>query len=151
MFYGCRMIFERKELLSVPWSSLDQTAVLLALVLSQVISYLLLPSALQLLHPAGLNLSLLSSNFITLAAATSILMYKVGLSSLIRTSRPLDPFKNLPFILLLGHTGFYAFGSQTVELSNNVLIIVVFTIKSIIGLMDGGTKSSIFQVPLLKV
>ena len=82
MFYVCRMIFERKELLSVPWSSLDQTAVLLALVLSQVISYLLLPSALQLLHPAGLNLSLLSSNFITLAAATSILMYKVGLSSL---------------------------------------------------------------------
>ena len=153
MFYGCRMIFERKELLSVPWSSLDQTAVLLALVLSQVISYLLLPSALQLLHPAGLNLSLLSSNFITLAAATSILMYKVSLSSLIRTSRPLDPFKNLPFILLLGHghTGFHAFGSQTVEVSNNVLIIVVFTIKSIIGLMDGGTKSSIFQVPLLKV
>ena len=151
--YGCRMIFERKELLSVPWSSLDQTAVLLALVLSQVISYLLLPSALQLLHPAGLNLSLLSSNFITLAAATSILMYKVSLSSLIRTSGPLDPFKNLPFILLLGHghTGFHAFGSQTVEVSNNVLIIVVFTIKSIIGLMDGGTKSSIFQVLLLEV
>ena len=86
------MIFERKELLSVPWSSLDQTAVLLALVLSQVISYLLLPSALQLLHPAGLNLSLLSSNFITLAAATSILMYKVGLSSLIRTSGPFQEF-----------------------------------------------------------
>ena len=78
MFYHYRMIFERKELLSIQWTALDQTAVLLALILSQIIFYLLLPSSLQLLHPAGLNLSHLSSNFITLAAATSILMYKVG-------------------------------------------------------------------------
>ena len=75
------MIFERTEVMSVPWSALDQTAVLLTLVLSQIIFYLLLPSSLQLLHPAGLHLSLLSSNFITLAAATPILMYKVGTNS----------------------------------------------------------------------
>ena len=70
-------IFERTEVLSLHWTALDQTAVLLTLILSQIIFYLLLPASLQLLHPAGLHLSLLSSNFITLAAATPILMYKV--------------------------------------------------------------------------
>lgn len=77
-----RLIFERPEMLSVHWTALDQSAVLLTLILAQIIFYLLLPSSLQLLHPAGLHLSLLSSNFITLAAATPILMYKVGTSAL---------------------------------------------------------------------
>ena len=76
-------------MLSLHWTALDQTAVLLALILSQIIFYLVLPASLQLLQPAGLQISLLSSNFLTLAAATPILMYKVGsCSSLKETTFP---------------------------------------------------------------
>ena len=74
-----RIIFERRELASVQWSAMDQSAVIMALILSQIIFYLLFPVSVQVLHPAGLNLSLLSSNFITLAVCTAIFMYKVGL------------------------------------------------------------------------
>ena len=78
-------------MLSLHWTALDQTAVLLALILSQIIFYLVLPASLQLLQPAGLQISLLSSNFLTLAAATPILMYKVGSSYSSLPPRPSGP------------------------------------------------------------
>ena len=102
-----RLIFERREVASIPWAAAPQVAVMLTLVLSQIIFYLLFPVSItvimttrtesyifyphfirnhfhfqvsvQMLHPAGLNLSLLSANFITLGAAVAIFMYKVGL------------------------------------------------------------------------
>ena len=72
--------------MSVQWSVLtwEQGAVIMALLLSQIIFYLLFPISLHVLHPAGLNLSLLSSNFITLGAATAIFMYKVNITMLSR-------------------------------------------------------------------
>ncbi len=41
----------------------------------------------QMLHPAGLNLSLLSANFITLGAAVAIFMYKVGVMPVLNSSK----------------------------------------------------------------
>ena len=72
--------------MSVQWSVLtwEQGAVIMALLLSQIIFYLLFPISLHVLHPAGLNLSLLSSNFITLGAATAIFMYKVNITMFVK-------------------------------------------------------------------
>ena len=38
-----RLIFERREVASIPWASVPQVAVMLTLVLSQIIFYLLFP------------------------------------------------------------------------------------------------------------
>ena len=94
-----RFLVEQPIILSFPWDIWEIPALVLSFSLAQIIYYLCFPTAIkvmfslrcyiiivsfssskQICTPAGLNLSLLSTNFYSLGAATLVFKYKVWIT-----------------------------------------------------------------------
>lgn len=74
---------ERTLILTISWNLWEIPALFAAFSLAQIIYYLCFPTALKVCTPAGLNLSLLSTNFYSLGAATLVFKYKFNMFYLI--------------------------------------------------------------------
>lgn len=74
---------EQPLILSFPWHIWEVPALVLSFSLAQIIYYICFPTALKICTPAGLNLSLLSTNFYSLGAATFVFKYKFNLFYLV--------------------------------------------------------------------